>query len=228
VEDAAQAHGARWRGRRVGSMGDLGCFSFFPGKNLGAYGDGGAVVSQDEDLARRVRMLANHGRLDKYFHRMEGVNSRLDGLQAAILRVKLRNLEAWNCERRRMARYYIDAFAGSDARLPGVAANAEPVWHLFVVRVADRDEVLKEVNTRGVGAGVHYPVPLHRQPAYRHLNVPVGALPVTERTAASVLSVPIYAEMSPDQLATVTQILLETIDVRSGAASGTTPLAEPV
>jgi len=214
VEDAAQAHGARWRGRRVGSFGDLACFSFFPGKNLGAYGDAGAVVSQDEALAKRVRMLANHGRLDKYYHRMEGVNSRLDGLQAAILRIKLRNLDAWNAGRRRAARYYASALADADARLPAVDARAEPAWHLYVVRVADRDDVLKELNARGMGAGVHYPVPLHRQPAYQHLNIPEGALPITERTAASVLSVPMYPEMSSEQLAAVAQTLLETIDVR--------------
>jgi len=217
VEDAAQAHGARWRGRRVGSIGDAGCFSFFPGKNLGAYGDGGAVVSQDEELSRRVRMLANHGRLDKYFHQMEGVNSRLDGLHAAVLRVKLRNLDAWNAARRRHAQQYMEMLAGSDAVLPVVNPNAESVWHLFVLRVSERDDVWKQLNDRGIAAGIHYPVPLHRQPAYEHLKIAEGTLPVTERAAASVISVPMYPELSSEHIATVGRTLMETIDVHRPA-----------
>jgi dTDP-4-amino-4,6-dideoxygalactose transaminase len=213
VEDAAQAHGARWRGRRVGSIGDVACFSFFPGKNLGAYGDAGAVVSQDEQLIQRVRMLANHGRLDKYFHQIEGVNSRLDGLQAAVLRVKLRHLDAWNAARRRNAVQYMERLKGSDATLPSVHEYAESVWHLFVIRVGERDEVWKQLNERGIAAGVHYPVPLHRQPAYKHLGMEAGTLPVTERVAASVVSVPMYPELTSEQIAAVTSTLLETIDV---------------
>lgn len=217
VEDAAQAHGARWRGKRVGSIGDAGCFSFFPGKNLGAYGDGGAVVSQDEELIGRVKMLANHGRLDKYFHQMEGVNSRLDGLHAAVLRVKLRNLDAWNAARRRHAQQYIEMLTGSDARLPVVNAQAESAWHLFVLKVSERDDVWRELNERGVAAGIHYPVPLHRQPAYKHLNIADGTLPVTDRAAASVISVPMYPELSSGQIATVSRTLMETIDVHRPA-----------
>jgi dTDP-4-amino-4,6-dideoxygalactose transaminase len=217
VEDAAQAHGARWRGRRVGSIGDVGCFSFFPGKNLGAYGDAGAVVSQDEALIRRVRMLANHGRLDKYLHQMEGVNSRLDGLNAAILRIKLRHLDAWNAARRRHAQHYMEMLKGSDAVLPVVNPNAESVWHLFVLRVAERDDVMKQLSERGIAAGVHYPVPLHRQPAYAHLNMAEGSLPVSERTAASVISLPMYPELSSEQIATVSRTLMETIDVHRPA-----------
>jgi dTDP-4-amino-4,6-dideoxygalactose transaminase len=213
VEDAAQAHGARWRGRRVGSIGDAGCFSFFPGKNLGAYGDGGAVVSRDEELIRRVRMLANHGRLDKYFHQMEGVNSRLDGLHAAVLRVKLRNLDVWNAARRRHAQQYMGMLTGSDARLPVVDPRAESVWHLFVLRVSERDDMWRELSDRGVAAGVHYPVPLHRQPAFAHMNIPEGTLPVTERTAATVISVPMYPELSSEQIAIVSRALMETMDV---------------
>jgi dTDP-4-amino-4,6-dideoxygalactose transaminase len=213
VEDAAQAHGARWRGRRVGSIGDAGCFSFFPGKNLGAYGDAGAVVSQDEELIRRVRMLANHGRLDKYLHQMEGVNSRLDGLNAAVLRIKLRKLDEWNAARRRNAKQYMDILTGSDAVLPGVNQLAEPVWHLFVVRVSERDDVLKQLKERGIAAGVHYPVPLHRQPAYKHLEMAAGKLPITERVASHVVSLPMYPELSTDQIATVSRLLMETTDV---------------
>jgi dTDP-4-amino-4,6-dideoxygalactose transaminase len=209
VEDAAQAHGARWRGRRVGSFGDAACFSFFPGKNLGAYGDAGAVVSQDEDLIRRVKMLSNHGRLDKYIHQTEGVNSRLDGLQAAVLRIKLRQLDVWNAARRRHADQYMKLLKDGDAVLPFVDPNAEPVWHLFVVRVADRDDVLKQLNGCGIAAGVHYPVPLHRQPAYKHLGLGNGTLPVTERTAESIISLPLYPELTAEQIGHVSRTLAE-------------------
>jgi dTDP-4-amino-4,6-dideoxygalactose transaminase len=213
VEDAAQAHGARWRGRRVGSIGDVACFSFFPGKNLGAYGDAGGVVSQDEELVRRVRMLANHGRQDKYFHQTEGLNSRLDNLHAAVLRVKLQHLDEWNAARRRVAQLYMDLLKVSDAVLPGVHPDTESVWHLFVVRVFERDDVWKQLNERGIGAGVHYPVPLHRQPAYAHLGLPAGSLPVTERVASRVVSLPIYPELSAEQVAAVGRTLMETITV---------------
>jgi len=213
VEDAAQAHGARWRGRRVGSIGDLGCFSFYPGKNLGAYGDGGAVVSRDGELIRRVRMLANHGRLDKYVHQIEGVNSRLDALQAGVLRVKLRKLDAWNAARQQHAERYIATLTGSGASMPAANPFAESVWHLFVVRVAERDDVLRQLNKRGIGAGVHYPLPLHKQPAYEHLKIADGSLPVTERTAASVISMPMYPELSSEQMESVTGTLIETMGV---------------
>ena len=211
VEDAAQAHGARWRGRRVGSMGDVACFSFFPGKNLGAYGDAGGVVSQDEELLHKVRMLANHGRQDKYFHQTEGVNSRLDNLHAAVLRVKLQHLDEWNAARRSVAQQYMDLLKGRDVVLPVVHPDAESVWHLFVVRVFERDDVWKQLNEHGIGAGIHYPVPLHRQPAYAHLGLPAGSLPVTERVASRVMSLPIYPELSAEQISTVSRTLVETI-----------------
>jgi dTDP-4-amino-4,6-dideoxygalactose transaminase len=217
VEDSAQAHGARWRGKRVGAIGDVGCFSFFPGKNLGAFGDGGAVVSQDAELIGRVRMLANHGRVEKYFHQIEGVNSRLDGLHAAVLRVKLRHLDAWNAARRRHARQYLETLSGGDARLPVVDSRAESVWHLFVLNVAERDHVWKELNERGIAAGIHYPVPLHRQPAYSRLGIAEGSLPITDRTAASVISIPMYPELSSEQIVAVSRTVLETIDVQRPA-----------
>jgi dTDP-4-amino-4,6-dideoxygalactose transaminase len=209
VEDAAQAHGARWRGKRVGSFGDAACFSFFPGKNLGAYGDGGAVVSQDEALIHRIRMLANHGRTDKYIHENEGVNSRLDGLNAAILRVKLRNLDAWNAARQRHARQYIEILRGSGAILPVVNPHTESVWHLFVVRVRNRDSVQTKVQKQGIAAGVHYPVPLHRQPAYKYLAIPEESLPVTERVAAHVLSLPMYPELTQEQINLIGRAVVE-------------------
>jgi dTDP-4-amino-4,6-dideoxygalactose transaminase len=203
IEDAAQAHGGRWHGRRVGSFGDAACFSFFPGKNLGAYGDAGGVVSRDEDLIRRIRMVANHGRMDKYVHQIEGVNSRLDGLNAAILRVKLRRLDAWNAARERHARRYCETLSSCGVILPVVHPEVATVWHLFVIKVQDRDRLQAELNGRGIAAGVHYPVPLHRQPAYQHLGIPEGALPVTEQVASRVLSLPMYPELTEDQIAAV-------------------------
>jgi len=200
IEDAAQAHGARWRGRRVGSIGDASCFSFYPGKNLGAFGDAGAVVSNDTDLIERIRMLANHGRLEKYTHKMEGVNSRLDAMQAAILRVKLRHLEQWNESRRRHADFYCESFSGGVMQLPVVHEHAEPVWHLFVVRVADREALQTLLKNAGIATGVHYPVPLHQQPAYEKHDAGKHELPVTERVAAQVVSLPMYPELTDSQL----------------------------
>ena len=203
IEDAAQAHGARWKGQRVGSFGDAACFSFYPGKNLGAYGDGGAVVSRNGDFIRRVRMVANHGRLDKYVHEMEGVNSRLDGLHAAILRVKLRHLDESNAARRAHAELYRDMLRHTKVVLPFVDSSAEHVWHLFVIRVSERDALIAKLKEQGIAAGVHYPVPLHRQPAYAHLGISDGSLPVTEQVAASIISLPMYPELTKDQIEAV-------------------------
>jgi dTDP-4-amino-4,6-dideoxygalactose transaminase len=203
VEDAAQAHGGRWRGQRVGSIGDAATFSFYPGKNLGAFGDAGAVVSQDEGFIERVRMLANHGRLEKYTHKMEGVNSRLDGMQAAILRVKLRHLDEWNARRRAHADFYLESLSSSEFRPQAVHPNAEPVWHLFVVRLADRETLQKKLKDEGIATGIHYPVPLHIQPAYQERQIPLGSLPVTERVANSVVSLPMYPELSQAQLESI-------------------------
>ncbi|MDX6305577.1 MAG: hypothetical protein QOI77_2546 [Blastocatellia bacterium] len=210
IEDAAQAHGARWRGRRAGSIGDAACFSFYPGKNLGAFGDGGAVVSQDEDLIERIRMLANHGRLEKYTHKMEGVNSRLDGLQAAILRVKLRHLDEWNQSRRRHADFYFETLSGSELRMPVVDENAQPVWHLFVVRVSDREAFQQKLKEEGIATGVHYPIPLHLQPACQYLGIPPGSLPVTEEVSGEVVSLPMYPELTSAQLETIVNAITMT------------------
>jgi dTDP-4-amino-4,6-dideoxygalactose transaminase len=200
VEDAAQAHGATWQGRRAGSFGRLACFSFYPGKNLGAYGDAGAVVGDDESLVRHVAMLANHGRTDKYVHDIEGVSSRLDGLQAAILRVKLRHLDTWNAARRRCAAQYSEALSSLDIVLPVARPQGEPVWHLYVVQVPNRDHVQESLQRQGIECGVHYPIPLHRQPAYAHLGLQPGSLPVTERLADSILSLPMFPEMTAEQV----------------------------
>lgn len=205
VEDAAQAHGAYWKRRRVGSFGDAACFSFYPGKNLGAYGDGGAVVSNDEDLIQRVRMLANHGRFEKYSHEIEGVNSRLDGLQAAILRVKLRHLDEWNNARERHAAYYLKALHPSGVVLPQVHPDAKPVWHLFVVRSHRRERIQARLKEKGIATGIHYPIPLHLQPAYSHLKIAKSSLSVTEKVSKEVLSLPMYPELTHKQIENIVQ-----------------------
>ncbi len=204
VEDAAQAHGALWQGKGPGQWGHAACFSFYPGKNLGAWGDGGAIFTRDAALAARIRKRANHGRQDKYLHEFEGVNSRLDGLQAAILRVKLRHLAAGNAARRQAAAWYGAALAGNNRlALPTVRAGAEHVFHLYVIQADGRDALMQALNARGIGAGVHYPVPLHEQPAYRHLGLAPEALPATARIARRVLSLPVYPEITREQVAAV-------------------------
>ncbi len=196
VEDAAQAHAAAFDGQGPGALSDGASFSFYPGKNLGAWGDGGAFFSKDADLVARVAKRADHGRSDKYLHEFSAQNSRLDGLQAAILRVKLRHLPAWTERRRAIAARY-DALLAGENRISRVAVDprAEPVYHLYVVRVAERDRVLAAMKAAGVGAGVHYPVPVHEQPAFRHLGHAADSLPETSRAAREVLSLPIYPEM---------------------------------
>jgi dTDP-4-amino-4,6-dideoxygalactose transaminase len=197
VEDAAQAHGARIGGRRVGALGRAGTFSFYPGKNLGAYGDAGAIVTNDDDVAERARLLADHGRLDKYEHRVEGWNSRLDTIQAAVLGVKLRHLDEGNAARRRCARAYDEALRGVDGlAFPELVAGAEPVHHLYVVRAEDRDGLRKYLADHDVATGVHYPVSLHLQPAYRHLGHARGDFPVAEQLADSIVSLPCYPEIT--------------------------------
>lgn len=196
IEDAAQAHGATWHGRHAGTLGDVACFSFYPGKNLGAYGDAGAVVTGDDALAEQVRLLRNHGRRSKYLHDQKGFGHRLDALQAAILGAKLPYLPAWTAARRRLAARYGRLLADAELALPAVAAGAAHAWHLYVVRTPCRDDLLEQLRTHGIEAGVHYPVPLHRQPAYADLGYAPGDLPVTEAVAATCLSLPLYPEMT--------------------------------
>jgi dTDP-4-amino-4,6-dideoxygalactose transaminase len=207
VEDAAQAHGARWGGQRVGGLGDAACFSFYPGKNLGAYGDGGAVVSADGALIEKIRMLANHGRKEKYVHELAGVNSRLDAMQAAILRAKLPHLDAWNAARRKHAASYIAALRDSPLDLPAVHPETEPVWHLFVCQVPDRVSLQQSLREAGIESGVHYPLPLHLQPAFRHLNIPAGSLPLSEYAADRVLSLPMFPDLTPNQVSYVAEMV---------------------
>ena len=208
IEDAAQAHGAEYNGKRVGSWGDAATFSFYPAKNLGACGDGGAVVTNDEQLAVTVRMLRNHGRTDKYLHEYVGVNSRLDTLQAAILGVKLTRLEEWNRMRRTVAAKY-DAALGEFAglTLPAEMPGGKHVYHLYVVRTGRRDELRQYLSENGIGVGIHYPIPLHLQPALQSLGYGPGDFPVAEQLADSILSIPMYPEMQDAQLVRVVQTL---------------------
>ncbi|MFI5364859.1 MAG: DegT/DnrJ/EryC1/StrS family aminotransferase [Candidatus Binatia bacterium] len=203
IEDAAQAHGAAYRGRRAGTFGAAACFSFYPGKNLGAYGDGGAVVTDNPEIAARVRMLRDHGRRDKYVHETVGYGDRLDAIHAAVLGAKLAHLDRWNQQRRQAARRYCELLADSRVRLPVTAPDAEPVYHLFVVRVAERDRTLQALHQRGIGAGVHYPIPLHLQPAYAFLGLQPGSFPHAEQAAREVLSLPLYPEITDEQLTEV-------------------------
>jgi dTDP-4-amino-4,6-dideoxygalactose transaminase len=206
VEDAAQAHGATVAPapgeppRRAGSLGRLAAFSFYPGKNLGAFGDAGAVTTDDHELADRVARLRDHGRTSKYEHAEVGWGERLDTLQAAVLRVKLDRLEAGNAARERLARRYDEALAGvGDLVLPARVDGRSSAWHLYVVRTGRREELLAHCRAAGVQAGVHYPVPLHLQPAWRHLGYAAGDLPATEAWAAECLSLPLYPELAAER-----------------------------
>lgn len=212
VEDAAQAHGARFDGAGPGMLGHAATFSFYPGKNLGCWGDGGAVFSRDAALIRRIEMRANHGRMEKYLHQFQGVNSRLDGLQAAVLAVKLRHIDAWTKARRQVAAWYDELLAGDNhVRRPHVDPRAEHVFHLYVVGVEHRDAVLQELNSNGIGAGIHYPVPLHMQPALSHLGYAPEDLPLTRKAADRILSLPIYPELTRRQAERVARALLDAV-----------------
>ena len=199
LEDCAQAHGARYGGRMVGMFGSIGSFSFYPGKNLGAYGDGGALVTNDPALDERLRLLRNYGQSTKYYHVVQGYNSRLDELQAAVLRVKLGYLAAWNERRRQLAARYDALLSGTELTLPRVAPGREHVYHLYVVRSPRREPLQRHLKERGIGTLIHYPTPVHLQPAYAEAGLARGALPLSERIAGEVLSLPLYPEMSEAQ-----------------------------
>ena len=196
IEDAAQAHGARYKGKRVGTLGDAAGFSFYPGKNLGAFGDGGAVTSNDPGLADKVRILCNYGSRIKYHNEVKGFNSRLDELQAAFLRVKLEKLDEWNERRRIVAKHYLERLKQTDLGLPFVPEWADPVWHLFVVRCQNREALQGNLREAKIGTMIHYPVPPHLQKAYEELGFKEGAFPISERIHAEILSLPMGPHMN--------------------------------
>jgi dTDP-4-amino-4,6-dideoxygalactose transaminase len=208
IEDAAQAHGACLNGRFCGTLGDVGCFSFYPAKNLGAYGDGGIAVTQNAELAQRLRELRNYGQRAKNVHTVKGVNSRLDAVQAAILRVKLRYLDAWNQQRRVTARRYRELLPANRLIFPDAQPGAAHVYHLFVVRTPQRDRLRAHLEREGIQTGIHYPTPIHLQPAYDELGLRSGAFPVAERLSREVLSLPMYPELTEAQVQRVATSVL--------------------
>jgi len=210
IEDACQAHGATYRGRMAGSMGRAGCFSFYPGKNLGAFGEAGAVVTNDDELAARMRMLRDHGQRRKYIHARPGWNARLDGIQAAVLSVKLRHLPEANAARRQAARTYNAALDGLDGvARPCEAGYGEHIYHIYAIRSAQRARLIEALAAHDIGYGIHYPQPIHLQEAYQSLNRPRGSYPVAEQVAGELLSLPMYPELRPDQIAYVAGVLAE-------------------
>ena len=216
LDDAAQSHGARVRGRRVGTIGDVTAWSYYPGKNLGAFGDGGGVTTNDDAIADRIRVLRNYGSRVKYVNEVRGFNSRLDEIQAAILRAKLARLDEWNARRARLADRYTRELAGLPLQLPGTPDWAEHAWHLYVVRTGDRDGLQRRLKAAGVDTLIHYPTPPHRQEAYADLGLAEGAFPISERIHREVLSLPLGPHMTDEQQARV----IESMHEAFGAAGG--------
>ena len=220
IEDAAQAHGAEYKGRRAGSLGDAGCFSFYPGKNLGAFGEAGAVVTGNNELQEKIRVLRDHGQIRKYHHTMVGWNCRMDGIQAAVLSIKLRHLEKGNETRRSHAAQYHGALAGFDAIVtPYEDPYARHVYHIYAVRVRERDEVIRRLGEMGIACGIHYPVPVHLQEAYSNLGYEVGSLPVAEQVAKEFVSLPMFPELSPAQVGTVAESVKEVLSTLNAELS---------
>ena len=210
IEDAAQAHGAEWHGRQPGAYGTVACYSFFPAKNLGCYGDGGAVTTNDDDLAQRVRQLSNHGRTKKYEHETEGYNYRLDALQAAVLSVKLRHLPQWTEQRRAHARFYDEHLPSSLGRITE-AKGAKHVYYMYVIRTAQRDHLMQALAKQGIECGIHYPLPLHLQPAYASQGWRKGQFPVSEQLAEDIVSIPMYPELTVEQQQFVVDCIKKTL-----------------
>lgn len=212
IEDCAQAHGATYRGQKVGTFGDAAAFSFYPGKNLGAYGDGGAVLTNDDGVADRVRMLRNHGQREKYVHHIEGYCHRLDNLQAAVLSVKLPHLDEWNAKRRRAARLYDELLAGVPGVItPYATPEVKHVYHLYVVQVPERDRVKDDLKERGIETGMHYPIPLHEQPAYAHLGHRPEDFPVSHVLGPRILSLPMFPGITDEQVRFVAAAIRDAI-----------------
>ena len=214
IEDCAQAHGAKYHGQKVGTFGDVACFSFYPGKNLGAYGDGGAIVTNDDDIGDRVKLLRNHGAREKYVHEIEGYCRRLDNLQAAVLGVKLLYLDEWNAARRRAAALYERLLASIPGVItPYVLPEVEPVYHLYVIQIPNRDRVQSALKAQGVETGIHYPIPLHQQPAYAYLNCMPDDFPISTALGPKILSLPMFPELTEDQIKTVGMALRNALSI---------------
>jgi dTDP-4-amino-4,6-dideoxygalactose transaminase len=209
IEDAAQAVGAEYQGSRCGAIGDLACFSFYPGKNLGAYGDAGAVTGNDESLLAKVAKLRDHGRTTKYEHDEIGFGERMDALQAAILRAKLPHLEDWTKARRAHARFYNELLADCDVVTPFESPDVRHVYHLYVIRTSRRAAMIEHLQSKGISAGIHYPIPLHRQPAYLKQGHGDVSLPVTERVVSEIVSLPMYPELTREQIEYVASVVRE-------------------
>jgi len=203
IEDACQAHGAEYKGKKVGSIGDIGCFSFYPIKNLGAYGDGGMVVTNNEELAEKLRMLRNYGRPKKYYHDFVGVNSRLDEIQAAILCVKLKYLDEWNKKRRRVAKLYREFLGNSNVFVPVEKEYAKHVYHLYVIRSEKRNALREHLQKEGVQTQIHYPIPIHKQKAYSNLGI--VHFPITEKICDEILSLPMHPFLREDEISTIAE-----------------------
>jgi len=208
VEDACQAHGAEYKGKRVGALGDMGCFSFYPGKNLGAYGEGGMVVTNNTEYTRTIRMLRDWGAEQKYQHVLKGYNFRLEGIQGAVLRVKLRHLEVWTEARRSAASYYDELFSGSKVVTPEAMSYARHVYHIYAIRTKRRSEWQQALQAKGIQTGIHYPIPVHLLPAYADLGYKQGEFPHSEQAANEVLSLPMFAELSRAQCQAVTEAVI--------------------
>ena len=207
-EDAAQAHGAYYKGKRAGSIGDAGMFSFYPGKNLGAYGDGGMVVTNNAEAEKKLRMLGNYGQSQKYHHDIKGYNRRLDTVQAAVLRVKLRYIDQWNAKRNEHAECYSQQLQDTSYELPVIGEGSSSVWHLYVIRTTKRDELQQYLAERNISTGIHYPIPIHLQPAYSEMNLAEGTFPYSEQYAKEALSLPMFAELTQEQLDHVIEALI--------------------
>lgn len=215
VEDACQAHGANYKGRKAGSLGVAGCFSFYPGKNLGCLGEGGAVVTSNPELAQRMRMLRDHGSVKKYEHSLPGYNFRLEGLQGGFLSVKLPHLDRWNARRREVAKLYHELLSDTSLRLPVEMGWGEHVYHLYVIQADDREALRLALNAAGVECGLHYPVPLHLQAAYADLGYEKGRFPVSEHLSSHILSLPMHPFITDEEVKRVASVLLETLQCQS-------------
>ena len=207
IEDAAQAHGARYKGKRIGAHGDIVCWSFYPGKNLGAMGDAGGITTNDKAIAQKVALLRNYGSRQKYVNETAGSNSRLDPIQAGVLRVKMRHLDKWTDRRRHVAATYTDCLQTTNLKLPHVPVWSEPAWHLYVVRTLERDVLQSRLMKAGINTIIHYPIPPHMQRAYTGLKIAASALPISQKLASTVLSLPMGPHLSSDEIVCIAQTL---------------------